>query len=136
MLVEYLFVDTNRLRNYAEQIGAHKSSKKVPTLKVGLAITGPSVEGTQSISEQPATIHQMVQGVLNHLTASDLLLTSRPWSESEAASSRTPFVLETMRARKITFQVDQIVGLKGLRELGVWVSNPSERPSELWDSKT
>jgi len=135
MFVEYLFVDSKRLRNYAEQIGAHKLHKKVPTLKVGFAITGPSVEGTQVISEQTATVHEMIEGVLKYLRSNDLLLTSRPWSEHEVASSRTPFVLETMRARKITFQVEQIPGLKGLRELGIWVSNPTERPAELAVSK-
>jgi hypothetical protein len=135
MLVDYLFVDTCRLTNYAEQIGAQRSTRKLPTWKVGLAIGGPSVEGSQTTTEQPATTHELIKGIVSYLTKADLLLTSRPWSGQEIAESRTPFVLESMKARKVTFQCDQVAGLKGLRELGVWVSTPTVRPSELSASK-
>ncbi|NYF52229.1 hypothetical protein [Tunturiibacter gelidoferens] len=127
-LTEYLYLDKSRIRSYAEQIGATLSSDKRPEWKVGLSLTGPSVEGKQSETVRPTTDPEMVDALVAHLTEHGSLLLSRPKSEEDALAHQPQFVLETMQARQIIFHCEPQSVVTGLRDLVVWVSNPIEKP--------
>ena len=127
MLEEYLFVDRARVLNYAEQIGAAMSTEKRPQWKVGLSLTGPSVEGQQTASARAATNHEMITALVDYLKKDESLLSHRPASDKDAA--KAPFVLETMKARKIIFRCDKASSPGGISEVAVWVSNPLEKPN-------
>jgi hypothetical protein len=131
VLEEYLYIDRTRIRSYAEQIGAAMTTDKLPQWKVGLALTGPSVEGQQTASVRSASDHEMITAVVDYLRKNHLLLLTRPISDAEADRTQTRFVLETMRARKVVFRCDPTSSPGGLREIAVWVSNPVEKPPDI-----
>jgi hypothetical protein len=131
LLEDYLYIDRARVRSYAEQIGAAVATDKRPQWKVGLALTGPSVEGEQSATVRPANDFEMITAIVASLKKEDQLLTERPASDQEAAGVGTGFILETMKARKVIFRCDPKVAPGGLTEIGVWVSNPIEKPSGI-----
>src|SRR4029077_4682020 len=99
MLEEYLYIDRTRIRSYAEQIGAALTTDKRPQWKVGLALTGPSVEGQQSVSVRAANDHEMITGIIAYLQKDNILLDKRPASDVEAERVHAGFVLESMQAR-------------------------------------
>jgi internalin A len=107
MLREYLYIDRIRVRSYAEQIGA------TPT----------------------ASDHQMLMAILQYLRSENLLMTTRPATAEEAENCASAFVLETMRARKVTFVCNGIPKVPSLREVAVWVSSPIQKPSEIIRSR-
>lgn len=131
MLEEYLYIDRIRVRSYAEQIGAAMTTDKRPQWKVGLALTGPSVEGQQTASVRSASDHEMITAIIDYLRKTHLLLLERPISDDEADRTHMNFVLETMRARKVVFRCDPKSSPGGLQEIAVWVSNPVEKPSAM-----
>lgn len=131
MIEEYLYIDRTRVRSYAEQIGAAMTTEKRPQWKVGLALTGPSVEGQQTDSVRSANDHEMVAAIINYLQKNHLLLLARPVTDDEGAAAGMSFVLETMRSRKIVFHCDPDLTPSGLREIAVWVSNPVEKPQAI-----
>jgi len=73
----------------------------------------------------------MVESLIEQLKKKGLLLTERPETNEQAEQAKTPFVLETMKARRFVFQCDKQHSPAGLLEIAIWVSNPVQKPSDL-----
>lgn len=78
MLQEYLYMDRTRIRSYAEQIGAAMATDKRPQWTVGLALSGPSVEGQQTASVRSASDHEMITAIIDYPRKNQLLLPAPP----------------------------------------------------------
>lgn len=129
MLKEYVFIDRLKLKSYAEQIGASMATEKRPQWKVALGLAGPSVEGQQTATARPANDHELIQSVTEHLERTGQLRTTRPTSSNDQDAGSATFILESMKARKVIFACEEGNSPRGLQEIVVWVSNPTERPS-------
>jgi hypothetical protein len=123
-LVEYIFVDQQRLVSYAEQLNVTKSADRVPTWNVGLSMKGPSVGGKEETKLRPATVHEMVTKLVRHLKKNDQLQLVRTASKDH----QYQFALEQTTARRIVLPMKHTKVVPYLKELAVWVSNPLEEP--------
>lgn len=83
-IVEYLYLDQNRIDSYFEQISSPIKYDKVPKLSVKLSIVGPEASGEQDRPSRPFTTHEKIQALMNSL---DL---SRPLSFFSVFGSKIP----------------------------------------------
>jgi hypothetical protein len=124
-IVEYIFVDEKRLRSYLEQIQGPQSYDKIPSWDINLSLTGLAVSGKQVSSPRPYTHNEMIDTLFSHLKQNDLLDYVRPKKPFNDCETGKIFGLEDMMARKAIFPIIDNKNLPGLRQLAVWVSEPS-----------
>lgn len=116
MLAEYLYVDAARLDSYFEQISSPIAFDKNPTWKVGISLTGPVGERTQSSVPRPYTQHEKICAVLDYLHQNSQL--RDPEQDTFAA-----FVFESLDATRVHIPVPKDAGLN--RDfLNLWVGAP------------
>jgi hypothetical protein len=101
-LVEYTFIDRQRLHMYVDQIKSEKASNLYSD-------------------------HEMINVLLRHLGTHNQLANRRPNSCNDHWSDDSqPFVRETMEASKAIIPVPDKAKAKGLKDIAVWVSDPPE----------
>ena len=123
-LVEYIFVDVQRLESYITQIEGMVKYDKVPIWSAGLSIIGPTAEASLQKAARKWTYHEMVTHLLNHLKMTEQLDTER---ESVVFRTEVLFCLETCVARKALFPSDVIADIPGIKELALWISCEPEK---------
>ena len=122
-LVEYLFIDEPRLRSYAEQLEISRSVDKIPSWNVKLSIKGPDVAATQDNKLRPATAHEMITKLIRSLRKNDQLEIERAHVET-----KYQFAFEETVAQKVLLPLKEAKRVKELKDIAVWVSNPSTKP--------
>jgi len=120
VLRDYLFIDERRLNSFVEQIGGRKPLKR--SKRVGLSLTGPSVELAQEETEKGLSTHEKIETLIAYLEKERLLERERPQDMSSPGKGR--FVLETMTARKMIIPQVHLQAAPGIRHLAVWISEP------------
>jgi hypothetical protein len=123
-LVEYTFVDVQRLESYITQIEGMVKYDRVPTWSAGLSITGPTADASLQKAARKWTYHEMINHLLNHLKKTKQLDTER---ESVIFRREVLFCLETCVARKALFHSDVIADIPGIKELALWISLEPEK---------
>jgi len=132
---DYLFLDEQRLAVLAELAGSKGHDEK--TSWKAVVSLNPRIERQRDSVPRSASPREQINAALKYLKKNKLLRERRPKSMSEVdrvdgppgsayiyPDLRTPFVFETMQARKVIFPDTTITDVKGLRELAVWVSDP------------
>lgn len=66
-LRDYLYVDRTRLTSYLEQISSTTTYDKVPSVGVGLSVTGPSVSAEQPRVRRDKSDHEKVSELIAYL---------------------------------------------------------------------
>jgi hypothetical protein len=123
-LVEYIFVDVQRLESYISQIEGMVKYDRVPTWSAGLSITGPTVDASLQKAARKWTYHEMIIHLLDYLKKTKQLDTER---ESVAFRTEVLFCLETCVARKALLPSDVIAEIPGIKELALWISCEPEK---------
>ena len=123
-LLEYIFVDVQRLESYIAQIEGMVKYNRIPTWSAGLSIIGPTANASLQKSARKWTYHEMITHLLNHLKKTKQLDTER---ESIAFRGEVLFCLETCVARKVLFPSDIIADIPGIKELALWISREPEK---------
>jgi hypothetical protein len=77
-LREYLFVDTQRLGLYLDQIEGPMIYDKVPEWNVELSLTGPKASGKQARPARHRTDHEKIEALWTYLTTKKLVSPKRP----------------------------------------------------------
>ena len=113
-IIEYLFLDKPRIERYFHQLSSPVHYDKVPVWKVALGLTGPSIEGTQSRKGREFTFQEKLDAFLGHLQSERLISSVRP-SFAQSSDSETPFVTESLWARRARIERD-------MNTLNIWVS--------------
>jgi hypothetical protein len=133
-LYEYVFIDRPRLQSYTEQLGPSTTQDKLPSWKVGLTITGPSVGGSQSTVQRPMSDHEMIVKFTEYLNRTKQIKEGRPKHHHDIGHG--PFWIQRMEAQKAIFPVSKSEEIGGLRELAIWVSEPlNEELDGSWYSE-
>lgn len=66
-LVEYLYLDQNRLNAYFEQISNTVAYDKVPVWRAGMGVTGPTAQAEQARFGRSFSTHEKVEKLLEHI---------------------------------------------------------------------
>lgn len=119
-IVEYLYVDERRLDAYVEQIGLPIEYDRVPNWDGETLPSCREAAGAQGVHSRPLTRTEKIEMLLQHLTASDLIATSRPTSH---LSQPTDFATEICMAAKVVVPPKSESGIKS-PSLNVWISLP------------
>jgi hypothetical protein len=119
-LLEYLYVDEKRLDSYFEQISSPITYDKIPTWKISLNLTGPTVEGGHERQSRQFTKHEKITTLLKHLEKNGLVDTYRP-SGRERWDTAQVFRLETCRALRV-FIPPKPESSSSFSGLGLWIS--------------
>ncbi len=128
-LTDYIFIDEAALDSYIEQIPVPPAQDRKSSRKFSLSLTGPSVEMGEETSTRPLTTHEKIQKLTEFLRKANLLDERRPKQMSKGMygdPGERPYVLETTTARKVIIPKQHLENIDGLRELAVWISDPSE----------
>jgi hypothetical protein len=117
-LVEYLYVDDQRLEAYFEQISSPVTYDKVPTWNAEIGFTGPKAGGAQQRFARPYTRHEKISKLTKYLEDEGLVeyeRADRPISDAEKA-----FRLETCQAKRVFIPAKQRDSSLG--GLCLWIS--------------
>jgi len=124
LLMEYLFVDINRLESYISQIKGAVKYDKIPTLAAGISTTGPKLIYTRTKVPLKWTYHEMIIELLDYLEKSNKMLKGRPSKQEENIS----FCLETCVVRKLIPQEEK-------QAFTLWISmSPEEKSNEIHET--
>jgi hypothetical protein len=127
-LVEYLYIDENRLSSYSEQLLSDTKNAKEATIKFGWSATGPTIGAEGSLSVRQTNSHERISKLVNFLEKRGLLLKSRPSGPVDFERDGKMFFLENFKANKLIFNIPKNFEKHGVKELAVWISNPVEKP--------
>ncbi len=126
-LVDYIFVDVQRLESYMFQIEGGIKYERVPTWSAGLS-PGPSAGiSIQKISRE-WTYHEMITRLLTHLKDTKQLDTDRKHAVFDL-DKQVLFCLETCMAKKVFFPSDVTTEIPGIKEFALWISLELEKVS-------
>ena len=128
-LLDYLFVDHTRLKDYLHQMGKYSEIKKVLSWEIGVSTTGPSIKLGQNPQVSEFNVHKAILTLIKYLRKNKLLSEIRPEYEYDDMVGQD-FVLEDMYARKIIFPVPPNSRVANLSEIVVWWSPPIETHAE------
>jgi hypothetical protein len=118
-LFEYLFIDRKRLNAYVQQIQPSGTYDKVPTWKVGLSLTGPQAEGTQTRFPRELTDQEKINALIEYLEKEELIVRGRGAKYDNWFGKRPPFRIEKCKAARAL-----IPGLPDKAPaLALWVSH-------------
>ncbi|MFV9677769.1 MAG: hypothetical protein ACNYVW_08990 [Methanosarcinales archaeon] len=123
-LVEYIFIDIQRLESYTAQIEGIIKYYKVPTWSAALSLKGPTVSANYQKAARKCTHHEMIVHLLNHLKKTKQLDTERI---SVPSGYGAQFCLETCVARKALLPSDVFADIQGINELALWISCKPEK---------
>jgi len=106
-IVEYIFLDLNRIDSYAEQIGSSFAYDKVPQWGSELSITGPKVQTLQGRHKRALHTHEKIENIIKYLDKHKLLYNKRPTLKrgsiyNDFDRKDKLFVLESFLASKVT----------------------------------
>lgn len=99
-LVEYTYIDENRLNSYVEQIRSPNTTDKVPNLKWSISLLGPAVEGSQASIIRLLTNSEKINTLLDYLKKHKSLGDGRFSGRNAFAPDANEFRLETCTAIK------------------------------------
>lgn len=128
-LVEYLYIDENRLASYSEQLLSDTKNAKETSIKLGWSATGPAIGVEGSMSVRQTNNHERISRLVKFLDKKGYLLKARPSNLREFESNSQMFFLEHFKANKLIFNIPKDFEYHGLKELAVWISNPVEKPA-------
>lgn len=123
-LHDIAYVDQERLDQYAEQLLGPSKIEKLPSWRVGLSLTGVSVEGAQSAHPRAFTNSEKIAALQQHLEEDTRLHRGR-WTEKEHmrairhASVGPAFCLESCIAAPIRIPPHEASHARGFR---IWFS--------------
>lgn len=123
-LRDVAYVDQERLDQYAEQLLGPSKFEKLPSWRVGLSLTGVSVEGAQSAHPRAFTNSEKIDALQRHLDE-DMRLHRGRWSQREhveairRASAGPVFCLESCDAAPIRIPPHES---SPAREFRMWFS--------------
>jgi hypothetical protein len=133
--LDYLYVDEQRLAILADLAGTKGHDEKT-SWKVVISLN-PHIERQRDSVPRLPSPREQITAVVKYLRRNGLLRERRPKTMRELdrvdsppgaaytdPDRRTPFVFETMQARKVIFPGTTIEDIQGLRQLAVWVSDP------------
>ena len=125
-LSDIVYVDQERLDQYAEQLLGPSMIEKIASWKVGLGLTGVSVEGSQSGHARAFTISEKLDALQQHLGQRGLLHRGRWTNKDHQLSVRRAlpgpmFCSESCLAAPLRIPANVQTGTSGLR---VWYSRP------------
>lgn len=123
-LRDVAYVDQERLDQYAEQLLGPSKLEKLPSWRVGLSLTGVSVEGAQSAHPRAFTNSEKIDALQRHLEEDIRLhrgrLTDREHMEAIRRASTVPaFCLESCVAAPIRIPPHEASRMRGFR---IWFS--------------
>jgi serine/threonine protein kinase len=123
-LVDYIHIDRPRLTSYVDQLNLPKPGAHF------LLWTPSDKRDVDSVSapreREAESDHLRISRLMDHLDKNNQLALGRP---TYASGGQNVFVLEEMDARKVIFPGTSTHKVSSLREIAVWISDPS--PEEL-----
>jgi hypothetical protein len=108
-LVEYLYVDEDRLNSYFEQISSPIAYDKVPVWKAGLSLAGPNAEGQQARFARPFTRHEKIVKLTDYV-------------ESHSKDELFVFRIVNCVAARVLVPKERPFG----RSLVLWIASPHD----------
>jgi hypothetical protein len=121
-LVEYLYVDEERLDTYFEQISAPVTYDKVPEWNAEIGLTGPKGGGKQARFARPYTTHEKVSMLTKYLEEEGLVGYERAYGYVDAEEA---FRLETFQAKRVFIPTKQRDSSPGGLSLWISLKDPS-----------
>ena len=113
-LVEYLYLDQNRLSAYFEQISSTVTYDKVPVWRAGLAMTGPTAQAEQARFGRSFSTHEKIHKLLEHIKRLP------PVNYGDGPRPDPAFRLETIPAMKVVIPAKP--GAASNQTLVLWLS--------------
>jgi hypothetical protein len=122
-LVEYLYVDEERLDTYFEQISSPVTYDKVPMWNAEIGLIGPKAGGTQQRFARPFTVHEKISKLTKYLEDEGLVGYGRAGEQDAkvATEDRKLFRIETCRAKRVFIPPDHGQPPE-VGALNVWIS--------------
>jgi len=113
-LVEYLYIDQNRLDIYVGQIeGGLISYDKVPIYSADISLTGPKAGTIRQRFPRVKTPHEKIEVLRNYLKKKEKLNTLS-----------SPFGEDTFLAHKVIISPNELVSdLDGYRKIAIWMGD-------------
>jgi len=123
-LSEYIYVNTQRLDAYFEQISSPFAYDKVPSISVDFSLLGPKVGAEQTRNARAFNTHEKITKLLAYLGKHDQILNDSPFLE---ASDDKPFVMHNLYAKRIFIPpiADSLKVPDWFKGLGMWISTRS-----------
>jgi hypothetical protein len=124
-LLDYHFVDEERLQSLIEQVEEVSISTTKTTRKFNASLTGPSIEfGNESNPREPNR-HEKIGHLVKALERRNLLSNLRPIEFSYGTGK--PFILETTIARKVTIPQQFLKIEPKIQHLSLWIADPDHK---------
>ena len=124
-LVEYLFVDFERVIRYLEQFREEEVKEPKRSVSISMSLTGPRLDAKQEQQVRERNLHEQVTSLIKLLRRHNLVQTDRP--QRMRMDVNSPFCIETMIAQKVILPAEELKQIPGLREFAVWVAKPKEQ---------
>jgi hypothetical protein len=121
-LLEYLYLDEQRLDTYFHQISDPISYDKVPVWKVGLSAQGPIAEGQQARLGRPYTAHEKLTIIMEYLRKKNLVFEHQMLDEWTRRQDERVFCIDTLSATRILIPTKTYDDMQ-LSGFGLWVSS-------------
>jgi hypothetical protein len=128
-LVEYLYVDEQRLDTYFEQISSPVTYDKVPTWNAEIGFTGPKAGGAQQRFARPYTTHEKIAKFTEYLEDEGLVGHGRA-TEDVVQDPKELFRLETCLAKRVFIPKEQLDSNRG--GLSLWISLMDRSSLQGW----
>jgi hypothetical protein len=129
-LVEYLYVDEERLDTYFEQISSPVTYDKVPMWNAEIGMLGPKAGGAQQRFARPYTTHEKISTLTEHLENAGLVGYGRAGGDDVASEPRVFFRMETCRAKRVFIPPNHGQPLE-IGALTLWISSVSRTREEI-----
>jgi hypothetical protein len=101
-LVEYLYIDEERLNTYFEQISSPVRYDKIPMWNAEISLTGPKAGGAQQRFARPYTTHEKISELTEYLKDEGLVAYGRASTEDNLERFR----IETCQAKRVFIPPD------------------------------
>jgi hypothetical protein len=123
-LSEYIYVNTQRLDAYFEQISSSLAYDKVPKISVDFSLLGPKVGAEQTRNARGFSTHEKITKLVQYLMKHDQLLNDSPFL---TASDDKPFVMHNLYAKRVFIPpiADSLKVPDWFKGLSMWISTRS-----------
>jgi hypothetical protein len=135
-LVEYLYVDQERLDTYFEQISSPITYDKVPMWNAEISLIGPKAGGAQQRFARPYTTHEKILRLIVYVEDEGLVGYGRADGQkiglggASSEGNEKEFRIETCRAKRV-FIPPNHGQPPGVGELKVWISAVPRTPQDV-----